>query len=88
MEQPRIADGAAADHQSLGAGQSQYFVRVLRRVNVAVGQHWKRQFTNRPRDAIVMHFAAVHFGDRPAVHRQQINRMFRENREQLLEHLR
>ena len=88
VKQPRIANGPPADHQSLRAGPAQDFLRVLGRVHVAVGQHGKRQLANRPGDAIVVHFAAIHLGDGPAVHREQINRMPGKDGKQLLENLR
>ena len=80
VKQPGIANRAAADHQPFCAGESQHLVRFLRGINIAVGQHGKRQLRHCPADVIVMHFAAIHLGDRSAMHGQQINRVPRENR--------
>ena len=51
-------------------------------MHIAVGQHRAGQFARRLRDEIVTDAGAVHLRHRPAMHRQQVNGMFGEERQQ------
>lgn len=85
LEQPRIADAAATNHQSARAGFRQQRLRLRYTVDVAVGQHRTAQLAHRPRNQVVTHAGPVHLHDGARVDGQQVNRMFREQWQQRVE---
>jgi WG containing repeat len=85
MEEPGIADDAAADHETARAGEGQDFAGLAGGVNIAVGQDGAGQGGDGTGNEIVMDLGAVHFADGAAVHGKQVKRMFRENGQQFLE---
>ncbi len=84
-KEPGIADHAAADHQAACASQREDFVGFRSRVNVAVRENGTIERGDGARDEFVARHAAIHLLHRPRVNRQQVDRMSREDRQQLIE---
>ena len=88
VEQPWIANRAAADHQSARAGFREQCQRLMWPVHVAVGQHGAAQFAAGERDQVVAHARPIHLRDRPAVDGDQINGVLLEKAKEGFEHVR
>ena len=85
-EEPRIANGAAADHQTSRSGLGQDFKSLIRSVDVSVGQAQDSSgYGPHGYDKIVTDARSVHLRHRPPVDSEQVNGMMRENPEQLVE---
>ena len=85
LENPRVADGGAPDHQAARPGQREDFGCFRGGADVAIGQHRAGQRLDRAGDEIVVDRAAVTLGDGAAVDRHEIERVPGEDREQLVE---
>jgi hypothetical protein len=85
LEQPRIADRAAANHQPARAGFRQHG-QAPAPPNARC--RWPAPGIGAPRrlrDQIVAHAGTVHLRHRPGMHGQQINVMPGEERQQIVE---
>ena len=66
----------------------QHLGGLLRGIDVAIGQHGARQRGDGARDELVVHLAPIHLLHRARVHGEQVERVLREDGQQLGEDLR
>ena len=72
-EDPRSALRCAADHDRVGAGVSEHFARLRRRVDVAVGDHGHAHRGLHGGDGVVFSMTAVALLARAAVHGEHLH---------------
>ena len=84
-KEPGIADDAAADHEPARAGEREDFEGFVGGIDVAVREHRARYRGDSSRDEIVTGRAAIHFFHGPRVDGEQVERMARKNRKELVE---
>src|SRR5262249_45409239 len=87
LEQPGIPNHTTSDHQSTSAGDFEYVVRFLCRVNVSVCQHRTRYFSHCPLYKIIVDIVALHSLRRPAIDREYVHLMPSKNRDQFRENI-
>src|SRR5215204_4067313 len=87
VKEPGIANGAATDHKSARAGEAKDFVGFGCGVDVAVGENRAGDRFDGAGDEIVMDSRAIHFVNGAAMDGEEIERVFRENRQQFVEYL-
>jgi hypothetical protein len=88
VEQPRITNRSPANHQPARAGFGEQFQRLMRPLDVAIGQHRAAQFAARERDQIVAHARPIHLGDRPPVDGDEIDGVLLEKAKERFEYVR
>ena len=84
-ENPRIADGVAADHHAGRTGRGEHHSGAVGRSNVAVGQHGTADAARRGGDEVVVHVAAIALLDRAAMHAEQVDGMLVHQTEEAFE---
>ena len=70
LENPRIANAPAADHQPARPGVVQHLFSPLRGMHIAIGQHRARHRLDGAGNPVTADLRPVHAGDRPTVHGQ------------------
>lgn len=86
-EQPGVTDGAAADHEAEGAGGLEDGVGFGGGADVAIGEDGAGEGLGGLADEFVAHWGAVHFVDGAAVDREEVEVMFSEDGDELVEDL-
>src|ERR1035437_3309895 len=84
-EDPRIADGMAADHDAGGARLGEDRGGAGGRGDVAVGEDGAADMADGPGDGVVMHLAAIHLLHGAAVNGEKINAVLVHQIEDALE---
>ena len=82
VENPWIANGPASDHQAPGLGDGQHGGSGGGRIDIAIGKHGTRQGGRRGGNQLIVHGRAVHAGHRASVHRDKVDPMAGQHREQ------
>jgi hypothetical protein len=85
IEDPGMANGPPADHETSGARLLQDLAGGSRAADVAIGQNGTAEARNGLRDLFIMHHGAIEFLNRPGVNGQSIERMTLKNFQEPIE---